>query len=221
MESDVAETPVADSTDEQAADLTEAATGEPAPPDGHDHLAERLLIEIRDKNREIGQARLDWEQKDATAKAAKKRLEALHEAFEKYLTEATEEMPLFEPPAKPAAAATSPGEDDLSWRPVPLAELGLAPGMLKKLEEAEIVTIGQLSDFVQAGSDLTDIQGIGETKAEAIRNSLTTYWRQRNEAAAREQHGEGSTDDPANAEEAPPDGLHGGGDGAVEPAREG
>lgn len=62
------------------------------------------------------------------------------------------------------------------WRDVPLSDLGLPEGMMQKLNEAEIETVGDVATFVNDGKRLTDIKGIGEANAEKLENALTEFW---------------------------------------------
>lgn len=90
----------------------------------------------------------------------------------------------------PANAASGDGDNtdgparnadtDLSWRDVQLADLhapSLAKGILTALADANIETVGQLSDYQKKEhSRLTDIKGIGEGKLVKIDEALVAFW---------------------------------------------
>jgi hypothetical protein len=75
-----------------------------------------------------------------------------------------------------AAAPPAPAPD--AWRSTPivaLADHGLSETVVATLAEADILNLGDLSDFT-AKLLLTDIEGIGPAKAEAIEDALEGYW---------------------------------------------
>jgi hypothetical protein len=90
-------------------------------------------------------------------------------------------------PAVPAAA------EDGSWESVPLASLNLAKGVLKRLAEPEhktggklssITTLGELAKFIGDGfpervgwyEGLFELKGIGEGKAESVRDAVAAFF---------------------------------------------
>jgi hypothetical protein len=77
-----------------------------------------------------------------------------------------------------APAAPMPPKDDERWRSVPvtkLADYGLSARIIDILEDAEIFTIGHVSDWT-AKKPLTAIGGIGEAKAKKIDDALIDFW---------------------------------------------
>ncbi len=112
---------------------------------------------------------------EARAKAAKKRWEAAVEDLQSLIRKQDEHLPLFDGAEKPAE--TSP--DDESWRDVDLdilTEHGLSEAIVEKFEHFGLNTIGELADHTTKGGTLTDIDGIGPAKAEAIEKALQGFW---------------------------------------------
>lgn len=79
------------------------------------------------------------------------------------------------------------------WRAVTVEELGLPASLCETLREAKVCTLGDISDIGNRNELLTDIQGVGEKKAEQIEAACTAYW------AAHPEHYEtfAPKDDPA------------------------
>lgn len=86
--------------------------------------------------------------------------------------------------ALPSVDAEAAG--DASWRQVPLGTLGVADelphAIVARLEDAGIVTVGDLADFVRPAPSgyckrLVDIDGIGESKAAKIEAALDAFWK--------------------------------------------
>ncbi|HMP79304.1 MAG TPA: hypothetical protein PKD54_07625 [Pirellulaceae bacterium] len=66
------------------------------------------------------------------------------------------------------------------WREVQLDTL-FAGGVLKAMKKAGLATVGDLSDWTEPNKDgytkrLVDIPGIGEAKAQAIEDTMMTFW---------------------------------------------
>lgn len=91
----------------------------------------------------------------------------------------------------PAEAATDAPNDtaaDETWRAITLAETPIPAPIVAKLAAANILTVGQLSDYTvpnAAGfsNELTSIAGIGKAKAEKIEAAMVEFWATRKEAA--------------------------------------
>ena len=75
---------------------------------------------------------------------------------------------------------------DADWRALPvgtLKEHGLAAAVVGKLEVAGLTTLGAVQDWTSSGKQLTDIDGIGGAKAEAIEDAYEKFWAARNQLA--------------------------------------
>jgi hypothetical protein len=57
-----------------------------------------------------------------------------------------------------------------------LVSHGLPQSLVVRLGEASLTTIGLLADFTNAGKRLTDLDGVGEAKAEKIEQALERFW---------------------------------------------
>jgi hypothetical protein len=104
----------------------------------------------------------------AALKAAEGRLKAMQEDFDKYLDywiDPGRTMPLF-----------GQASDDMDWSGVLVEELGLPAPVAKKLQDAELRTLGELAAYSNSGKPLTDINGIGEAKAELVEQALGRFW---------------------------------------------
>jgi hypothetical protein len=94
------------------------------------------------------------------------------------------ELPFPEPEGDSAEKA------DDSWRAVLLVEAldGLPAGILDRMREAELATVGQLQDWINAkghqgfSDPITEIPGIGPVKAEMVARRLELFWEQRKAA---------------------------------------
>lgn len=142
----------------------------------------RQLEEIVECNREVTRFRLDHERKHLAAKIAKVAFEGAQDELNYFIKGLDEEYPLFDRKAQdapPTGVVSDPSEGDQSWRSAPILELGghgLAPAVLMKLAEDGIGTMGTLADHTNSGKLLTDIPGVGPSKAEAIEKALEGFW---------------------------------------------
>jgi hypothetical protein len=80
-----------------------------------------------------------------------------------------------------ASGAPGGGDGDQPWRRVILDTLELSRATVEKLHEANLTTVGELCDYLQPApsgfcKSLTDIPGIGASKAAAIEEALDTFW---------------------------------------------
>lgn len=76
-----------------------------------------------------------------------------------------------DPDATPSVSA-----DETVKLSTPIVELGLPKGIESALLEAGLSTVGEIASYTEQGNDLTDIKGIGEGKAERIRNAIASVW---------------------------------------------
>jgi len=163
--------------------------GEPTkqPPLAADN-ADDLLQEHRDYNCRLAKQREEIRRCEDRVKfckdelkSAKGELDSAHSAIDREIDDFNIEMPLFdgikdEQPAEPVKPAS---EDDESWRTIPLGYTPIPDALVRKLADADIVTIGNLTDWTSADKPLTDIPGIGESKAEKIREAMDKFWKGR------------------------------------------
>lgn len=74
------------------------------------------------------------------------------------------------PNAKPA------GGEDESWRCVSVETLGLPATLARRLVDQGVSTIGHIADWTKS-RPLTDLEGVGEKKAELIEDAFGDFWR--------------------------------------------
>lgn len=155
----------------------------------------------------------DEEVEDAkeVLKLAKARHEAAVTRVMRLIDEARvpPERTLFddEPNFRSEPTPSSESQTDDSWRIVSLNEVlaELPEGIRASLREADLTTMGQLADFTE-DNPLTDLAGIGPTKAEKIEQALEAFW-ERWRAAG------GVTDEPLHEDETPLEPAAAAGDG--------
>jgi hypothetical protein len=144
------------------------------------------LRKISDANKLVREKEKVYEARKDEASKAKKELEASQERLSKIIEDVTtgETMPLFDPPdAAHAACATVPTSElpedtDDSWRAIGMEEVlaGIKPAsIIQALAEAGITTIGAYADY-RAKNKLTDVAGIGESKAAKIEAAEAAFW---------------------------------------------
>ena len=82
-------------------------------------------------------------------------------------------------PVDPDATPSIPSDqssDESVKLSTPIIELGFPKGIESALLDAGLSTVGEIATYTEQGSDLTDIKGIGEGKAEKIRNAMAALW---------------------------------------------
>jgi hypothetical protein len=122
-------------------------------------------------------------------KTAKKELEALESQLKGTIHDAKnpQETPLY-PSASTSqngdGKATPQSAEDNSWQAVPLSEAlpDLTKGLLQKLTENNLTTMGELAAWTAADQgkhQITDIPGVGPAAATKIEEACTAFWEQR------------------------------------------
>jgi hypothetical protein len=171
------------------------ADANPGGGDGAEAPEAESLRRIAAQERRVAQARREYE---AAREQAKKKKNAWDEALDELcemIREESEPMPLFDGPAAAEPVPAAPAEDE-SWREVPLGDVlaGLPPSLVTALYDADLASVGQLSDFLADGKKrITDIPGIGPVKAEKVEKALEEFWA-RTRAAAEPPPGEDELD---------------------------
>ncbi|MFG0247413.1 MAG: hypothetical protein ACF8OB_00895, partial [Phycisphaeraceae bacterium JB051] len=138
--------------------------------------AVRKQAEICDK------ALQDWSSAKDVAASKKKRYDTEAEKLRKMALEEPEET-LFNPrsdngdvfgqnsdTAKPAP------DTEEAWRDATLDDLGITGALADKLVDAELDTLGKISDYTSSGKQITDIKGIGPEKSEFISDACANYF---------------------------------------------
>jgi len=131
------------------------------------HLEERKAFDkLQDAKRETRETRAAWEA------ARERHVEAMSEARE-----------------QPGLPFGAPGTaDNGDWQSVPLrSALAGQPGMTEKLfdrlEQAELVTMGNLTDYTKAHGDQWKIKGIGGETIAKIGDASAAFFARRNTEA--------------------------------------
>lgn len=180
-------------SDPETAVLDEAATG--ALPnlevvDAEEYeLMRKANRRYRDFDREIG--RLSQRVQEAASnvaelkvelKAAKGNHEAAVDRLQRAIAERHQARLPLEAGDTPDPSEAPPADD--AWKDRPIRELELSPGILTKLEELGIDTIGKL-EHLRAGKDpdyprgLNSVKGFGEAKITLIEDAVCN-WLDRN-----------------------------------------
>lgn len=144
------------------------------------------LRKISDANKLVREKEKVYEAKKDEASKAKKELEASQERLSKIIEDVTtgETMPLFDPPeaahaaCAPVPTSELPEDTDDSWRGIGMEEVlaGIRPAsIIQALAEAGITTLGSYADY-RAKNKMTDVAGIGESKAAKIEAAEAAFW---------------------------------------------
>jgi len=146
-------------TEEQAVADAEAYT----------RAEQRHYAEIIALNEQARLLRGEWLEAKEEAAAMKKRYESsqehLSDLIQRGPTDKQKELPGFDESGSAA-----------EWRELLVDELGLAAGIVGKLEDARIGTLGELHDYGNANGGYTSLDGIGPEKEAAIADAWGNFW---------------------------------------------
>lgn len=131
---------------------------------------------------------------DEQRKTLKKRYDGLVEQLATAQVRGPEYRPLLDGPASEAS-------EPEAWRALPIDALGLSGGIASKLEEAGIVTIGQLQQAMNGERWWDNLDGIGEGKAEKLADAFAQFWSKHPEYCQEEDEAIASFDFDAEPEE--------------------
>lgn len=123
---------------------------------------ERQLAELAALQNDYDRSEADFEQAKNEAKALKQIMEKKASKVFDFIRALNQPLPLFE-----------------VWKATPVSELGLPDGIVAILNENNLDTVGKLAEYANSGKDLTQVPHIGENKAEAIRQALERFWKDR------------------------------------------
>lgn len=126
----------------------------------------KKLFELQDNLR---RAEAGLEVAKENVKYAKAAVDAAVQAIDAHITDMRQLRLPFAEPDQPS------GPD--GWRDLAISEalVGLTPGILSAFVDASLGTMGDLQDFLESG-ELTDIDGLGESKAEAVKDAMEKFW---------------------------------------------
>lgn len=144
---------------------------------------------LDDATKRVARTALYQAKCDAEAKQAKAGAKLALEELQAIVNRGPETYPLFDGPTTTATSTAQPHvaeattdapagdpDDDESWRDVEVGELKIPTGIVDKLIEAELETVGKLANWTASWKLLTDIGGIGQAKAEKIEQALVEFW---------------------------------------------
>ncbi len=115
------------------------------------------------------------------AKASKKNLESRIADLRRTIRKFNEKLPLLDgkEPQEGSATASTDAPPSPEWADVAVDILithGVSMAISNKLADAGIETLGQLAAWNDGTKNLTDIPGIGQAKADKIRDALEGFW---------------------------------------------
>ena len=168
-------------------------------------------VEMRHLRRLVAEKQQVVDDLSLDLKSAKADLEKAMDAVLKRIDDEDAEpsLPFDRPADAPGAAQEAAGDaippTDDSWMAVPLSEAlaGLPPGLLGKLEDAELKTMGDLAAWNKLHV-LTDIPGVGKEKAKKIEDALEEFWKARAPKTDVQQEMLAAEDGPATIAPWPP-----------------
>lgn len=182
----------ADAAEMEASQEPEAAVAvaEPEPAEVEPTEAEIALMAIREAADEVKKKRTTYENAKTIATEAKKAWEAAVEREQEVIDESTREYPLFDGNRNKAKAAINAAIDSQKseiaekvkagatdqWRSFPLAGTSIPSNILSILAESSIATVGDVANLSNKKLALTDVRGIGPTKAARIEDALAQFW---------------------------------------------
>jgi ERCC4-type nuclease len=157
-------------TTTEAVETTETTEPVQQTPDPEAERLTQLLERICRQRKVVAKRQIQVDLCAAQLKDAKGSLEMATRELLALIDE--REQPTLFPTADSAETSTTD-----AWRSEPIEVLNLPVGIVKVLQEAMITTLGAIATQGEVGS-LTDIEGIGEAKAEKIADALEQYWRE-------------------------------------------
>lgn len=163
----------------------EQPQGDQAPPPGESKADFDFRRRLDEATIDLRECAIAVSRLDAGLKAAKVSLKAAVDTVQRLCARGPEQMPLFDrAPSVPGAAeavASPPEQPADEWRIVAIdGNLDLPKGLIGKLQEADIVTLGELVD-AQGGQDgrhkgLRDIKGVGKAAVDKIEDAIEKYF---------------------------------------------
>ncbi len=186
------------------------ADTEPAPPPGPSPEQREKLAhyaEIKHRNADVLAKFFEWEAAHAHAVALKKDLESMRKDLNQFIANGKDPqrgLDFDEEDDDDSAPAKRPkGEPE--WKSRSVSVLGIPPGLITKLAEGAIETLGHLQAFWESGRVLTELKGIGDEKAATIADAWAEYAKTHHELYGNDD-ASGDDDDPfAGDDDSPAD----------------
>lgn len=161
---------------------------------GESHALDEILAAeqvVRERESELEEAKQDAkEAKIRHEKAVEKLLSIIRkyrqpaerDLFD-YASESQTDGQLVE--NNEVAATDVPPNDEEAWRSVSVDEIfaTMPAGVIASLKEKDLNTLGQLSNWLNSGKLLTDLDAVGPAKAEKMEACLDSFWQRYNQMA--------------------------------------
>lgn len=137
----------------------------------------RHYAEILQLNDEVRRSYNAWEVAKHEAKSLKEVYEVKCAALTTLINEGPDpQLPLnFGDDDQPGGRSSKTIKPPAAWMVRPVGVLGLPKGIVSKLEEGGIETLGQLEEFWKQGRLLSDLKGIGDEKAAEVAGKFAEY----------------------------------------------
>ena len=155
--------------------VPEDLVGEAVAAKPYSELEQQHYGEIRRLADELDRLKAKSDEAKEASRAAKKRLNEAMVALREFISSGPDtQMKLsFD------SRELDHSQDSQAWRYEELSALEISDKLIERLREhnPSIVTIGDLSDFTGDGHELTEVKGVGQTKAESVTDALAEFWR--------------------------------------------
>ena len=155
--------------------VPEDLVGEAAAAKPYSELEQQHYGEIRRLADELGRLKAKSDEAKEASRAAKKRLNEAMIALREFISSGPDMQMKLSFDSK----ELNHSQDSQAWRYEELTALEISDKLIERLREhnPSIVTIGDLSDFTGDGHELTEVKGVGQTKAESVTDALAEFWR--------------------------------------------
>ena len=155
--------------------VPEDLVGEAAAAKPYSELEQQHYGEIRRLADELGRLKAKSDEAKEASRAAKKRLNEAMIALREVISSGPDMQMKLSFDSK----ELNHSQDSQAWRYEELTALEISDKLIERLREhnPSIVTIGDLSDFTGDGHELTEVKGVGQTKAESVTDALAEFWR--------------------------------------------
>jgi hypothetical protein len=155
--------------------VPEDLVGEATAAKPYSELEQQHYGEIRRLAGELDRLKTESDEAKEASRAAKKRLNEAMVALREFISSGPDMQMKLSFDSK----ELDHSQDSQAWRYEELSALEISDKLIERLREhnPSIVTIGDLSDFTGDGHELTEVKGVGQTKAESVTDALAEFWR--------------------------------------------
>ena len=155
--------------------VPEDLVGEAPAAKPYSELEQQHYGEIRRLADELDRLKARSDEAKEASRAAKKRLNEAMVALREFISSG----PDMQMKLSFGSKELDHSQDSQAWRYEELSALEISDRLIERLREhnPSIVTIGDLSDFTGDGHELTEVKGVGQSKAESVTDALAEFWR--------------------------------------------